>query len=115
MTKNEGFDIDRAERQIREAIASGQYEAADRLIGEEEMELAGGVYYDLRNLRRALVKGKLGRYADGGLIIEDVLLDPTFPHRDTALAIRKWLAERQDSTHNKTPEPSVAPAPQVQR
>jgi len=43
------------------------------------------------------------------------LLYPESPHRDTALELRKWLAEKQDATHNKTQEPSVAPAPQVQR
>jgi hypothetical protein len=113
---SDDFDFAKAERQIAQAIASGQYETADRLIGEEECELAGGLHCDRRNLRSALVKVELGQYAHAKALVDEVLLSfPETTQRDVALALRKWLADKHDSTHNKTPEPSVSPAPQVQR
>lgn len=106
----EDYDCDRAEREIAKAISSGQYEAADRLIDEENSELAGGLFADVRDLRRALVKVKLGRFPEALHIVEDVLSSyPEGPHRATALALRKWLVERQDSTHNKETEPGADP------
>lgn len=115
-TETEVSDFNRAEQRILKAIADSQYEEADRLINEAESEAAGGVGCDRRNLRWALVKVRLGQYSEASNLVEQILFDyPESPSRDTALKFRKWLAEKQESTHNQASEPSGDTAPQVQR
>ena len=115
-TGTEPFAVQKTERRITEAIASGQYETADRFIAQYEAEAAGGLFCDRRLLRWALVKFQMGKYADATALTEQILNeDPESTCRDSALAIRKAIQEKENKSHNKAPESDDAPAPQVPR
>jgi hypothetical protein len=110
------FDFEKAHRRIDRAISSGEYETADRLLAEVLTEAGGGAFLDAFLLKRAFLNAKMGRYAESTDLIDQLLLEyPDSSHRDSALSLRQWVESKQGETHNKSPEPSVAPARQVHR
>jgi len=115
-TGNAPFDFEKAQRRIDKAIKSGEYATADRLLAELMTEAGGGPLLDALLLKRACLNAKMGRYAESTNLVDQLLLEyPDSSYRDSALSIRQWVESRQGTAHNQASEPSVAPAPQVER
>ncbi len=90
------FDQTTLQHRIDKAIQDGDYETADRLLGDRFSE--GGLGLDSILLKRALVNAKARRYAESIGFIDQLLRDyPTCVYRERALALRRWVEGQQEN------------------
>lgn len=88
------------QRRIEKAIQKGDYETADRLLGEWLAEAGGGAFVDASLLKRACLNAKIGRYAESIGFIDQLLRDyPDSVYRESALALRRWVEGKQGERH----------------